>query len=256
MVHSSSSSGIFYQGDDQSHALRTSHLNSYGNSNLVPQNMYSNMIPASQEITNANSGPGSLVTDANSGLSGSTPSLKRSASINTESYSRFPASPLSFNSNNISISGSSVIEHSSPVQQHGFHHGASTATSLPNPRLGQNSMFHGSFISDHDNVSHLQKKARMDIKHGDILQQQTLIQMQPQNANQQLLAMYQQQQLLQSLPPAQRLQLIQQINARQNSQQQSLKPAATAVNRPFDGSVCARRLMQFLYYQRHKPAVS
>ncbi|GJX12974.1 probable transcriptional regulator SLK2 isoform X2 [Tanacetum coccineum] len=63
-------------------------------------------------------GAGSLVTKANSGLSGGTPSLKRSASMNTDSYMRLPASPLSFNSNNISISGSSVIDgQSTPVQQ-------------------------------------------------------------------------------------------------------------------------------------------
>ncbi|GKF14377.1 histidine kinase-, DNA gyrase B-, and HSP90-like ATPase family protein, partial [Tanacetum coccineum] len=92
-------------------------------------------------------GAGSLVTEANSGLSGGTPSLKRSASMNTDSYMRLPASPLSFNSNNISISGSSVIDgQSTPVQQQqqGLYQGASTATSLPNHGL----MFH-------DNVSQM-----------------------------------------------------------------------------------------------------
>ncbi|XP_024992321.1 probable transcriptional regulator SLK2 [Cynara cardunculus var. scolymus] len=292
MVHSSSSSGIFFQGDEQSQALRNSHLSSYGNSNLRSRNMYSNMVPVSGEVSNAvmdsaaSSGPSigasSLVTDANSVLSGGTPCLQRSASISTESYVRLPASPLSFSSNNISISGSSVIDAPSPVQQSSiqdpnFHYGhqqgprqgASTATSLPNPRLGrvqfpEGSMFPGSFVSDHDNLSHLQKKPRLDIKQDDILQEQVLRQilqrqdsMQLQSPNLQLQALYQQQQLLQSLSPAQRAHLLQQqqqqLHSRQNFQQQGLQPAS-AVNRPYDGGVCSRRLMQYLYHQRQRPA--
>ncbi|KAF9616883.1 hypothetical protein IFM89_032845 [Coptis chinensis] len=105
----------------------------------------------------ANSGPSvcasSLVTDANSALSGG-PHLQRSASINTESYMRLPASPMSFSSNNISISGSSVMDGSSIVQQ-GSHqdqspqqgqkrqHGASTASSQPASRTGQVSFPNG-----------------------------------------------------------------------------------------------------------------
>ncbi|CAN6484960.1 unnamed protein product [Victoria cruziana] len=69
-----------------------------------------------------NSGPSvgasSLVTDANSALSGG-PHLQRSASINADSYMRLPASPMSFSSGNISISGSSIVEGSSIVQQSG-----------------------------------------------------------------------------------------------------------------------------------------
>ncbi|KAI3800154.1 hypothetical protein L1987_35464 [Smallanthus sonchifolius] len=262
MVRSSPSSGVFFEGDEQSLALRNSHLSSYVNPNLVSQSMYANMVPVSGELTNAvmdsmgSSGPGSLVTDANSGLSGGTPSFKQSASINTESYVRFPASPLSFNSNNISISGSTVID--GPSSQQGLHQGASSATSLSNPRLGPSSMFHGSFIPDHDNAYHLQKKPRIDIKQEDILQQQTLRQMlqrqesmQLQSPNHQLQALYQQQQLLQSLPPVQRAHLIQQqlLHSRQTAQQ-----PASAVNRPYDGGVCSRRLMQYLYHQRQRPA--
>ncbi|GLT69638.1 hypothetical protein SLA2020_417740 [Shorea laevis] len=71
----------------------------------------------------ANSGPNvgasSLVTDANSALSGG-PHLQRSSSINTDSYMRPPASPMSFTSNNISMSGSSVVDGSS-VGQQGSH---------------------------------------------------------------------------------------------------------------------------------------
>ncbi|KAI3793042.1 hypothetical protein L1987_35654 [Smallanthus sonchifolius] len=263
MVHSSPSSGVFFEGDEQSQALRNSHLSSYLSPSLVPQSMYANMVPVSGELTNAvmdsmgSSGPGSLVTDANSGLSGGTPSFKQSASINTESYVQFPASPLSFNSNNISISGSTVID--GPSSQHGLRQGASSsATSLPNPRLGPSSMFHGSFISDHDNAYRLQKKPRIDIKQEDTLQHQTLRHMlqrqdsmQLQSPNHQLQALYQQQQLLQSLPPVQRAHLLQQqlLHSRQTAQQ-----PASAVNRPYDGGVCSRRMMQYICHQRQRPA--
>nr|GFC37584.1 hypothetical protein [Tanacetum cinerariifolium] len=97
MVHSqssSSSSGIFFQGDVQSQGLG---MGSFGNSN-----MRSNIVPVSGDVTNTSS----LVTDA----SGGGPRLQRSASANNDSCMRLPNSPLSFTSNNISISGSSVID--------------------------------------------------------------------------------------------------------------------------------------------------
>ncbi|PWA96966.1 LIM-domain binding protein/SEUSS [Artemisia annua] len=256
----SSSSGVFFDGDEQPQAFR--------NSNLVQQNMYSNM-----DLTNVlmesmtSPGAGSLVTEANSG---GTPSLKRSASINTDSYMRLPASPLSFNSNNISISGSSVIDGQSPPvhqqqgQGQGLYQGASTATSLPN---------HGSIF--HDNVSHVQKKPRFEIKQEDIVQQQAMRQMLQrqdltglQNQNVQLQQLYKQHQFLQSLPLAQRqqvlqslspaqraqfVQLQQQLHSRQSIQQQMQQPA-TAANRSVDGGVCARRMTQYLYHLRQRPA--
>lgn len=302
MAHSSSSSGIFFQGDGPSQAVGNSHLGSFGNSsNSIPGNMRSNMVAVSGDVSNtvlnsvASSGPSvgasSLVTDANSGLSGG-PRLQRSASINNESYMRLPASPMSFSSNNISISGSSVIDGPSGMQQSSNHdpnshqvqqghprQGASTATSLPPPRLGQGSLpngsrLPGSFMQDPDNISQLQKKPRLDIKQEDILQQQVLQQllqrqdsMQLQSPNPQLQALIQQQrlrqqqQLLQSMPPVQRAHLLQQqqqqqqqLQLRQQLQQQSMQPAS-AVKRPYDGGgVCSRRLMQYLYHQRQRPA--
>lgn len=205
------------------------------NSNLVPQSMYSNMVPVSGDISMTSSGltmgASSLVTDANSALSGgSTPCIQRSASINTESYPRLPASPLSFSSNNLT-------------------NNASTATSFPNPRLAQ-------FVSDHDNALHVQKRPRIDIKQDDILQQQFLRQIlqrqesvQSQNSNAQLQALY-----LQSLPPGQRAHLLQQQQQQQLQLRQNIQQPASGVNRSFDGGVCSRRLMQYLYHQRHKPA--
>ncbi|KAK9063221.1 hypothetical protein SSX86_017091 [Deinandra increscens subsp. villosa] len=298
MVHSSSSSGIFFQGDMQSQALGNSHLGSFGNStNSFPGNMRSNMVPVSGDITNS-IGASSLITDANSGLlgggGGGGPRLQRSASANNESNLRLPASPLSFTSNNISISGSSVIDGPSAMQpnsnqdphsqQVGPRQGASTSTSLTPSRVGHvgqvgqvslpnGSRVLGSFIQDDDNISHMQKKPRLDIKQEDIMQQQVLQQMlqrqdsmQLQSPNPQLQTLIQQQrmrqqqqQLLQSLPPVQRAHLIQQqqqqqqLQLRQQLQQQNLQPA-NAMKRPYDGGVCSRRLMQYLYHQRQRPA--
>ncbi|KAJ0042208.1 hypothetical protein Pint_17388 [Pistacia integerrima] len=296
LTQSSSSSGIFFQGDGQSQAVVNSHLSSsYGNSsNSIPGTGRPNLGPVSGDMNNAvlnsvaNSGPSvgasSLVTDANSALSGG-PHLQRSASINTESYMRLPASPMSFSSNNISISGSSVVDGSSVVQQ-GSHpdpsaqqvqqsqqQGASSATSLPTSQTGQVSLpmgprVPGSFIQDPNNLSQVQKKPRLDIKQEDILQQQVFQQllqrqdsMQLQGRNQQLQALLQQrlrqqQQILQSMPPLQRAQLQQQqqqMQYRQQMQQQGMQPT-NALKRPYDSGVCARRLMQYLYHQRQRPS--
>ncbi|CAK9160985.1 unnamed protein product [Ilex paraguariensis] len=298
MSHSSSSSGIFFQGDAQSQIVGNSNLSSsFGNSsNSIPGSARSNLGPVSGDISNtvlnsvASSGPSvgasSLVTDANSGLSGG-PHLQRSASINTESYMRLPASPMSFSSNNISISGSSVMDGSSVVQQSSnqdpnsqqvqqsqLHQGASSATSLPTSRIGQvplsiGQRVPGSYIQEPNNTSQLQKKPRLDIKQEDILQQQVLQQllqrqdsMQLQNPNPQLQAAIQQQrlrqqqqQLLQSMPPVQRahmLQQQQQMQLRQQLQQQGMQPISS-MKRPYDGGVCSRRLMQYLYHQRQRP---
>lgn len=296
MAHSSSSSGIFFQSQSQSQGVGNSHLTSFGNSsNSIPGNMLSNLRPVSVsgDVSNAvlnsvvSSGPSvgasSLVTDANSGLSGG-PHLQRSASINNESYMRLPASPMSFSSNNISISGSSVMDGSSVVQQSSnqdhrtqHHQGASSATSLPTARMGQLSLptgqrVAGSFIQEPNNVSQLQKKPRLDIKQEDIMQQQVLQHllqrqdsMQLQTPNPQFQALIQQQrlrqqqqQLLQSMPPVQRAHLLQQqqqqMQLRQQLQQQGVQPVS-AVKRPYDGGgVCSRRLMQYLYHQRQRPS--
>lgn len=305
LVHSSSSSGIFFQGDGQSQAVGNSHLSSsFGNSsNSIPGAGRSNLAPVSGDASNtvlnsvASSGPSvgasSLVTDANSGLSGG-PHLQRSASFNTESYMRLPASPMSFSSNNISISGSSVMDGSSVVQQSSNQdpssqqvpqsqqqQGASSATSLPTSRMGQVSLppgprVPGSFIQDPNNIAQLQKKPRLDIKQEDIVQQQVLQQllqrqesMQLQTHNPQLQALIQQQrmrqqqqqqqQFLQSIPPVQRAHILQQqqqqqqqLQLRQQLQQQGMQPMSS-IKRPNDNGVCSRRLMQYLYHQRHRP---
>ncbi|XP_050893333.1 shikimate O-hydroxycinnamoyltransferase-like [Lathyrus oleraceus] len=61
-------------------------------------------------------GDSALVTNVNSALSGDR-HMQRSASINGDLYLRLHASPWSFISNNISISGSPTMDGSSVVQQ-------------------------------------------------------------------------------------------------------------------------------------------
>eukprot|EP00268_Persea_americana_P017823 TRINITY_DN1865_c2_g1_i1.p1 TRINITY_DN1865_c2_g1~~TRINITY_DN1865_c2_g1_i1.p1 ORF type:complete len:797 (+),score=176.81 TRINITY_DN1865_c2_g1_i1:450-2840(+) len=222
----------------------------------------------------------SLVTDANSALSAG-PHLQRSASVNTESYLRLPASPMSFSSNNnISISGSSVMDGSSIVQQSSHQdqqrqqqqqQGASSATSYPTSRMGQVSVtgpqLHASSSQDPNSLLHMQNKPRLDFRQDGILQQQAIQQMlqrqdpmQLQRHNPPIQAFIQQQklwqqrnqqQMLQSMPQLQRAQLEQQ-HMRQQLPQQGVQ-LASGVKRPYDSGICARRLMQYMYHQRQRP---
>lgn len=296
---SPSSSGIFFQGDGQSQAVVNSHLSSsFGpnSSSSIPgptrSNLGSNIVPVSGDVSQVvlnsvpNSGPSvgasSLVTDANSALSGVGPHLQRSTSINTESYLRLPASPLSFSSNNISISGSSVMDGSSVVQRsphqdqahqtQNLQQGASSATSLPSSQIAQVCLpngprIPGSFIQEPSNISQVHKKPRLDIKQEDILQQQVIQQLlqrqeSMQGSNPQLQALIhqqrlrqQQQQLLQSMPQMHRAQFQQQqhqMQLRHQLHQQGMQQIP-AMKRPNDGGVCARRLMKYLYHQRQRP---
>ncbi|KAG5007250.1 hypothetical protein JHK85_025792 [Glycine max] len=189
----------------------------------VPGAGCSNLGPVSGDINNAvlntvaNSAPSvgasSLVTDANSALSGG-PHLQRSAMMD----------------------GSSVVQQSSHQDQNVQQlqqnqqqlQGASSATSLPASQTGPSLLQMGaqvprSFILDPNNMSHLSKKPRMDIKQEDIMQQQVIQQilqrqdpMQFQGRNPQLQAFLQQQQRLrqqqifQSMPQLQRAHLQQQ----------------------------------------------
>ncbi|XP_019233168.1 PREDICTED: probable transcriptional regulator SLK2 [Nicotiana attenuata] len=261
MEHSTSSSGIFYQGDRQSQVGGNSHMWSSfeSESNSLPGNAQSSMGPVSGDVSNTvlnsveRSGPSfdasSLVTDANSGLSGG-PRFQRSASISAESYIRLPASPMSFSSNNISISGSSGMDGSSVVKQ----------KSNQEPRVPE------SFRQDHVALCHMQKKPRLDIKQDDIQQQVQLLQRKDplhlQNPNPQLQALIQQQglrqqqqQLLQSMSPVERAQLLQQqqqLQLRQQLQQQAVQPVS-AMKYPSGSVLCSRRLMQYLYHQRQRP---
>ncbi|GER36714.1 SEU1 protein [Striga asiatica] len=273
MPHSSSSSGIFFQGEGQSQISGISQLSS-NISNSIPGRARVNVGPLSGDVGNAvlNSmatstpsiGASSLVTDANSGG----PHMQRSASFNTESYMRLPTSPLSFTSNNISISGSSAQQSSNQDQaqaQQNQHSSRMGQAQIPIGPRGPNS-----FIQDPNSVSQVQKKPRLDIKQEDVVLQQLLqrqdsMALQNPNPNPQLQALIQQQrlrqqqqqreQLLQSMPPMQRVQLLQQQQQqlRQQLLQQGMQPGS-GIKRPYDGGVCSRRLMQYLYHQRQRPA--
>uniref|UniRef100_A0A1J3I7R9 Putative transcriptional regulator SLK2 n=1 Tax=Noccaea caerulescens TaxID=107243 RepID=A0A1J3I7R9_NOCCA len=294
LTPSSSNSGIFFQGDDESQGFMNSHLtSSYGNSsNSVPGcgPGYHNLGMVSAEMHNQammsvstpgpSAGASSMVTDANSsGLSGGGgPHLQRSASINNESYMRLPASPMSFSSN---LSGPSVVDGSTVVQR-----GGSSATSLPTSQTNQIPLSMGrraseTFFQDPNNLTQARKKPRLDTKQDDALQQQILrqwlqrqemLQQQQQSQNPQFQLLLQQQKLrqqqqyLQSLPPLQRVQLQQQQQVQQQQQQQlqhqhqqqqqGMQLQLTGGPRPYENSVCARRLMQYLYHQRQRPSES
>lgn len=124
----SSSSGIVYHINNHKQNSSGSQLNgAYGNLSqqfLVGRGNSGYTAGDMNQVLNsaANSGPSvgasSLVTDANSALSGGA-QLQRSASNNTDSFMRLPASPMSFSSGNISVSGSSVMDGSSLAQQSG-----------------------------------------------------------------------------------------------------------------------------------------
>ncbi|XP_050875234.1 probable transcriptional regulator SLK2, partial [Lathyrus oleraceus] len=224
-------------------------------------------------------GASSLVMDANSALSGDR-HMQRSASINGDSYLRLPASPLSFTSSNISIYGSPAMDGSSVVQQNSHQdqnahqlqqnqqklQGASSSMHLPASQTGSSShqmgaQVAGSFIQYPNSISHLLKKRRLDIKPDDIMQQQVIQQLlqrqdptQFQGRNPQLQAMFQQQhrlkqQIFQSLPQAQRMQLIQQQQHRLlvQQQQQFKRPAMQEM-----GQMQGQHQMQFSSQFEHR----
>ncbi|KAG9453028.1 hypothetical protein H6P81_005932 [Aristolochia fimbriata] len=292
-AQSSSTSGIFFQGDGSqapvNSQLNSSFVNSSGSISAAGR---STAGPASGGDMNrvlnstANSGPSvgasSLVTDANSALSGGS-HLQRSASINAESYMRLPASPMSFSSNNISISGSSVLDGSSIVQQSPHqdhtsqqigqrqqHQAASSATSQPTGLPGQISSagahVPSSFNQDTNSLLPVQKKPRLDIRQEDVLQQQVIQQLlqrqdSVQGHNPHLQALLQQQKimqqrqhLLQSMPQIQRAHIQQQQQQQMRHHLQQGVHPSTAIRRPYDSGICARRLMQYIYHQRHRPA--
>ncbi|KAJ8497510.1 hypothetical protein OPV22_008062 [Ensete ventricosum] len=175
-------------------------------------------------------GASSLVTDANSTLSGGA-QLQRSTSFNNESYMRIPASPMSFSSN---ISGSSVMDGCSIVQQNPLQeHVDIRQEDILQKQLVQQLM------QRHDTM---QLQGQQNPQLHAYLQQQRLMQH------------HQQQQIIQSFSQMQQapLNLQQQQQLWHHVQPQTIQPV-TPVKRPFDNGICSRRLMQYLYHQRHRP---
>ncbi|KAJ8498136.1 hypothetical protein OPV22_008688 [Ensete ventricosum] len=235
-----------------------------GRSGLGP--VSGDMNPGVLNSTGNSSGPSvgasSLITDANSALSG--PQLRRSTSINNESYMHLPASPMSFSSNN--ISGSSMMDGS--IMQQSLHQeqacnkqGASSATS---DAMAQ--------AQEPVNSTNTSKRARLDFKKDNIMQQQVIQQLllrpEPvlqghQNPQlqailqQQRLAQLQQHHLMQSLPQMQQAPItVQQQQQQRHHMQQQAVEAVAPVERYVDSVIGSRRLMQYLYHQRHRPAAN
>lgn len=250
---SASASGIFFLGDGQS-PTPSSSFSGTMRSGLGPGNptdMNHRSLNSAANSSGPSMGASSLVTDANSSLSGG-PQLQRSSSINNESYTHLPASPLSFSSNNISCSsvldGSSIVQQS-PQQEHV-------------PKQGHSNNFAHSLMQDAA-VLPAEKRQRLEVRQGDVYQQQVIQQMLQRQHSPQLQAIIhqqrlaqaaqqqqQQQQILQSLPQLQRIQMYQQPQQPRPNPVQLVSPARC----PSDSGLCARRLMQYMYHQSHRPA--
>ncbi|KAA8521978.1 hypothetical protein F0562_012708 [Nyssa sinensis] len=246
------------------------------NANLVSGDMNSAVLN-----NTSNSGPSigasSLVTDANSPLSG-VAHLQRSGSPNMDSYLNLPSSPVSFSSNNLSpsvLDGSSIAQQTSHLDQN-CRQGRkrmqpqqqenSTATCQSTSQTHRVSLPTG--INQESGTStQMRKKPRLDMNKEDILHQQILQQLlqrqdslQLQDHNQQLQALIQQhrlksqqqQQILQSIPQAQGVHVLQQQQQmRHHLKQQITNPISAA--HPLDVGICSRRLMQYIYHLRHRP---
>ncbi|XP_020585626.1 probable transcriptional regulator SLK3, partial [Phalaenopsis equestris] len=248
---SSSASCIFFLGDGQSPAPASS-ISGTVMSGLGPgasAEMNHRALNSAANSSGPSMGASSLVTDANSSLSGG-PQLQRSSSINNESYTHLPASPLSFSSNNISCSsvmdGSSIVQQS-PQQEH-------LAKQANSGNISQSIMHDAGMLP-------AEKRPRLEMRQGDVYQQQVIQQMLQRQQSPQIQAMlhqqrlaqaaqqHQQQQILQSLPQLQRIQVHQQNQQTRSTPVQLVSPA----RRP-DGGLCARRLMQYMYHQSNRHA--
>ncbi|KAL9267816.1 putative transcriptional regulator SLK2 [Drosera capensis] len=295
LLQSQASSGIFVKGERQSQNLVNSQfISSFENS--FPGGAHSTLGPVSMDTSQgvlnglATSGPSigasSLLTDGNSNFSrGSL--VQRSASISTESHMRLPASPMSFTSNKMSVSGSAIMDGSLTVQQNSqqdlilqqsnqnhqlLQKGAPGRTSSPAAQAGQKHLPLGprlasTFIHDVSNLSELQKKPRMDIKQEEPYQSQHFNQVLQKNDLQltghhppyqaflQPQHRLRQEQYLQSMPQMRHAQLQKQHHQQQlqnHLQQQGIQHTAALKNTYDSNGVCARRLMQYLYHQRQR----
>ncbi|XP_034707871.1 probable transcriptional regulator SLK2 isoform X3 [Vitis riparia] len=224
----------------------------------------------------------SLSTDANLLLSGG-PQSWRSASTNMESYLSLPSSPMSFSSHNLSISGSSGIDDSSAMeqtspldkncrqvwkrqQQQQQQLGVVNATSQPPSQTHYLSLLTG-IKQEPDNSTQMPKKPRLEVQEEDFLHQQIIQQLlqrkdslQLQGHNPHLQAWIQQhkmrnqqhQKILQSIQQLQGVDMQQQQQQMRNQLQQQGTHEVSAM-RPSDSGICSRRLMQYMYHQRHRP---
>lgn len=216
-----------------------------GLGNAASVDMNHGVLNSAANSSGPSMGASSQVTDANSSFSGG-PQLPSSSSINDESYMHLPASPMSSSNN---ISGSSVMDGSSIVQ-----------LSPQNEQIPKHSSLSPAYQSMVQDAGMLpvQKRPRLDMRMGDVNQQQVMQQMLQRQQNLQLqamaqpqrLAQLQQQQMIQSLPQLQRIQMHQQAQMPMPSPIQLISP----VRPPYESGLCARRLMQYMFHQSHRPA--
>ncbi|KAJ1257726.1 hypothetical protein BS78_10G018600 [Paspalum vaginatum] len=228
------------------------------NLGLVARDMNGSVPISTTNSSGPSLGVSSLVTDANSSLSGGAP-LQPSTSLNGDSFMRVPASPMSFSSNN--ISGSSVIDGSimqqSPPQEQVQKRRSSSVTSQP--------------VIDAGSALHAQKKSRIDVSQGDTMQQQLFQQLlHGQNSlhfqgqqNPQLQALIQQHRLIQQRQQQHLLQPFSQMQQPQVGipRQPQLRPPLAQhgmqlggpVRTPVESAICSRRLQQYLFHKRHRP---
>ncbi|KAB8100993.1 hypothetical protein EE612_031658, partial [Oryza sativa] len=249
------------QSDDWDRTLVTSMSGApRSNLGLVPRDMHGSIPISTTNSSGPSIGVSSLVTDANSSLSGGA-QLQPSTSMNADSFMRLPASPMSFSSNN--ISGSSVIDgpivQQSPPQEQMQKRRSSSVTSQP--------------VIDAAGALHAQKKSRVDIRQDDILQHNLIQQLlQGQSSlhlqgqqNPQIQALIHQHKLAQ-IQQQQQHQMLQPFSQIQQSQvgiprQPQLRPPlaqpgmqlAGPVRTPVENGLCSRRLKQYLYHKRHRP---
>ncbi|CAN6297536.1 unnamed protein product [Urochloa humidicola] len=230
------------------------------NLGLVAREMNGSVPISTTNSSGPSIGVSSLVTDANSSFSGGA-HLQPSTSMNGDSFMRVPASPMSFSSNN--ISGSSVIDGSimqqSLPQEQVQKRRSSSVTSQP--------------VIDAGGALHAQKKSRIDVSQGDIVNQQLIQQLVhgpnsihfQGSQNPQLQALIQQHKLaqLQQRQQQQLLQPFSQIQPRQVGihQQPQLRPPLAQpgmqlggpIRTPVENGICSRRILQYLFHKRHRP---
>jgi hypothetical protein len=232
------------------------------NLGYIPRDMNGGVPVTTTNSSGPSAGVSSLVTDANSSLSGGA-QLQPSTSMNADSFMRVPQSPMSFSSNN--ISGSSVVDNSimrqSPPQEQMQKRRSSSVTSQP--------------VYEASGAVHTQKRSRIDAKQDDILQHQLIQQLlHGQNSlhfqgqqNAQLQALIQQHKVPQI--PRQLQHCSQPFSHIQRPQvgiprQPQVRPPVSQpgmqlggpVRVPVESGLCSRRLLQYLYHKCHRPEVS
>ncbi|XP_057977272.1 probable transcriptional regulator SLK3 isoform X2 [Malania oleifera] len=237
-------------------------------------------LPMLSDTTNSglSAGTSSLITDADSALSRVT-HLQQNTNTKMESFINFPSMTVALSSNDLSISGSSLMDGSSTAK-HTSHKDQSCQQVCKRQQQRRgftaasqsiSQTCHSFRIADTKQVpcvpTEMHKKSRFDLKQDDFLHQQIvqlLLQrpdsLQLQTYNPQLRTLIQQnklrnqQQILPSIPRSEGFYMQQQQQLLQKQEEMwHHMHHASPVKNPYDGSVCAGRFMQYMYHLRHRP---